>query len=100
MENFNWKYHYDAIYIHWGIGYITRVQGIDFLRKAKSMLKKASKCCDQKGAGDSYIFLCDNLRPVVLPEQILDGQRWSTKEELEAMFDEAGLKIKHQLGPI
>lgn len=86
---------YNAIYVHWCINYLTKLQAVDFLKKAKSRLKKTTKWCDQKEAGDSYIFLCDNLRPIVLPEQIIDGQRWRTREEMETLFRDAGLKIQH-----
>ena len=82
MESYNWKFSYNAIFIHWCIGYLDRPQAINFLKKARSKLKKATKCCGLKTIGDSYIFLFDNLRPVLLPEQTLDGQRWRTQEEL------------------
>ena len=52
-----------------------------------------------KGVGDSYIFILDNVRSEIFEEYEVYGQKVRSQKEMESMFKEAGLEIKDQIGP-
>ena len=80
MENYEWKYDYGGIYFYWCLGFLTRENKIDFLKKAKERLARNIRGKKKNVTSESYIFLLDNVAPEGTPEIILKKQRWRTKE--------------------
>ena len=99
MENYKWQHEYDAIFLHWCIGYPTEEKAIKFLKEAKSKLKGNKYGKDGIFCGNSYIFLLDNLRDEDERLKSEKGQTIRNQEELETMFDKAGLTIRRRHGP-
>ena len=69
------------------------------MKEAKSKLKGNKYGKDGIFCGNSYIFLLDNIRDEDEGLKSEKGQTIRNQEELETMFDKAGLTIRRRHGP-
>ena len=98
MQSFEWTFSYSAIFMVWCAGYLPRGELVTFLSKAKEHLIVDAPRRNRSFEPESFIFLLDNVLapgegPVVVKEQ-----RVRAKEELEGIFEEAGLLVHRQTG--
>ena len=96
MQDFRWTFHYSAIFMVWCSGYLGRQELVAFLRQAKTRLIIYETRMSRRSVPESFIFLMDNVLSIDEEPVVVKGQQVRSKQELEAIFSEAGLLVyKH-----
>ena len=99
MENFRWKFSYNAVFMVWVSGYLANTALISFLRKAKLHLSSSGRMKRRKDAPKSFVFLLDNVLEDGTTKDPEKGQRFRTSGEYEGIFNEAGLVVHEKSEP-
>ena len=93
MQDFSWPFRYSGIFMLWCSGYLPAAELSTFLQKAKSNLMEGPGRFTRSSTKESFIFLLDNVLGEGEELELLKGQRVRSQEQLEAIFDEAGLIV-------
>ena len=94
MQEYDWKEDYNCIVLRWCVGYLNDEELSAFLNKAKSHLLNPTGRISRNTCLSSFIFVLDNVRGKKSDLKELRGERVRCKEELEALFQKAGISIK------
>ena len=61
MQSFSWKYKYSGIFMVWCIGYLSDIELIIFLQRAKTQLITREGAMRRTSKTKSFIFVLENL---------------------------------------
>ena len=93
MQNFSWPFQYSAVFMVWCAGYLPSKELVAFLSKAKANLSESAGRFTRLSTPESFIFLLDNVLGEDEEPEMEKGQRVRSQEQLEAIFEEAGLIV-------
>ena len=93
MQSFVWNWHYSAIFMVWCAGYLARPDLVSFLKKAKVNLYQGGGRFTRLSTPEAFIFVLDNVLEEGEESEMLKGQRIRSKEQLEAVYEEANLIV-------
>ena len=96
MQNFEWKFMYDGIFMMWVAGYLSDLSLTAFLKRAKVQLVSSEGPSRRTKTPKSFIFLFDNILDEGEEKDPEKGQRFRTEKQFKAIFLEAGLIIHDQ----
>ena len=96
MQEWEWDYKYDGIFMVWCAGYLTKPQLIDFLMEAKVHLQDNGSRISRHSPPSSFIFVLDNILDGKEKSNEWKGQRLRHQNNLESIFKDAGLIIHKQ----
>ena len=77
----------------WCAGYLPSKELVAFLSKAKANLSESAGRFTRLSTPESFIFLLDNVLGEDEEPEMEKGQRVRSQEQLEAIFEEAGLIV-------
>ena len=98
MQDFKWSFQYDAIYMVWCAGYLSRQELVKFLRNAKNHLDQTWVRMSRRTDPDAHIILLDNILQPGEEMYLAKGQLVRAERELEDIFQEAGLIVHARSG--
>ena len=93
MQDWEWDFQYDGIYMIWCVGYLTKPQLIQFLMDAKVHLQANPSRTSRHRAPTSFIFVLDNILDGAEESYVWKGQRLRHQRDLESIFADAGLIV-------
>ena len=93
MQAFEWKFHYNMIFMVWCSGYLTSLQLSTFLQRAQQRLMPSLFRPTRQSPGGSFIILLDNVKNDDEELYEAKGQYIRSAKELEEVFAQAGLII-------
>ena len=99
MQDFEWKFLYNGIFMVWVAGYLSNSSLVAFLKRAKIQLDSSGGPSRRSKTPKSFIFLFDNILDEGEEKDPDKGQRFRTEKQFKAIFVEAGLIIHDQSEP-
>ena len=98
MEEFDWPEDYNAIFMVWVSGYLSNIDLVEFLKRAKTRLKTAAGPSRRKSKPGSFIILFDNVLAEGKKREPEKGQQFRTETRFEKIFKEASLFVHEKSG--